>query len=115
MEATERDTFNLPYYNFCISEFEEALHSISELELLELHVLEKCDHFPSSINNGLLSNPTSFGVFWSFFLRSLARPLVYAHIGKTRACQLFDRFQIVATEITHLVKHTAFDLFIAII
>ena len=105
----------MPYYNFSPREFKEALQSIVELELLKLHVLEKCDHFPAPINNDLLSNPSSFGVFWSSFFRSLTQPLVDAHIGKTRACQLFDRFRIVATENAHLPKHIAFDLLIAII
>ena len=117
MEASERDTFNLPYYNFCISEFEEALHSISELELLELHVLEKCDHLvPLKTSGGLLlPDLSSLGVFWSSFLRSLIEPIVDAHIGKTRASQLFDRVQAVVMKNGHLVPETTSDLLIAII
>ena len=116
MEATERDTFNLPYYNFRSNEFEEALHSIAELELLELHVLEKCDHpVPLKTSGGLLPDLSSLGVFWSSLLRSLTEPIIDAHIGKTRASQLFDRVQAVVMKNGHLVPETTSDLLIAII
>ena len=105
----------MPYYNFSRIEFEEAVESVTDLELLKLHVLEKCDHIPSPKIDGLLSHPPFFGEFWSSFLRSLTQPLVDAHIGKTRASQLFDRVQAVVMKNGHLVPVTTSDLLIAII
>ena len=105
----------MPYYNFSRREFEEAVQSVVELELLELHVLEKCDHIPSPKIDGLLSHPPFFGEFWSSFLRSLTQPLVDAHIGKTRAVQFFDRLQVIATENRGGLKNLVCDLSIAII
>ena len=105
----------MPYYNFSRIEFEEAVESVTDLELLELHVLEKCDHIPSPKIDGLLLHPPFFGEFWSSFLRSLTQPLVDAHIGKTRAVQLFDRLQVIATENRLCLKNLVCDLLIAII
>ena len=105
----------MPYYNFSRREFEEAVESVAELELLDLHVLEKCDHIPSPKIDGLLSHPPFFGEFWSSFLRSLTQPLVDAHIGKKRAAQLFDRLQEIATENPRGLKNLVCDLLIAII
>ena len=105
----------MPYYNFSRREFEEAVGSVAELELLDLHVLAKCDHIPSPKIDGLLSHPPSFGEFWSSFIRSLNQPLVDAHIGNARSTQLFDRLRIICTENAECVKNLVDDLLIAII
>ena len=105
----------MPYYNFSRREFEEALESVAELELLDLHVHAKCDHIPSPKIDGLLSHPPSFGEFWSSFIRSLSQPLVDAHIGKKRSSQLFDQLRVIATENALGIKNIVCDLLIAII
>ena len=105
----------MPQYNFSKGEFKQALLSVVELELLELHVLENCDCLPKQKMNDLLSDHSSFGEFWTSFLRSLIQPLVDAHIGKARGSQFFDRLQVIATKNAHLTKNLGSDLLIAII
>lgn len=103
------------FYNFSRREFEEALESVVELELLKLHVVTKCHHIPSPKIDGLLSHPPSFKEFWSSFIQSLIQPLVDAHIGNARSTQLFDRLRVISTENAQCIKNLVDDLLIAII
>lgn len=99
IQPEERDSFNIPVYHPSMEEIEEAITKTGAYDIKRLEV-QRDYRWLTEESQQLQyyrNNPTVMGAMAKNFVRAFLNPLFEAHLGPSRAHQLWERLEHTVT------------------